>query len=480
MRLSAVSAGAWEELFPDDGGARLLLQPEGAISARELRLLLSRIQDRLNQALPDAEGAAIGVDTADPFVALVVSLVAWSRKATIVPLDPSAPGRRRDQMLETAGVAATVHLEGERTNADSYRWTRVRQVSGLDRVRKPGYIMFTSGSTGRPKGVRVGLEELDLRISTFAEFIGFTDRDSISCLTSPSFDIGWIEMLLPLVAGGEGRFPARNSRTNPAAIVRSLNEAPPTVVQATPTMLGLLCSLGWSPSAGTSVWSGGEALHGGLADRLATTATDVWNLYGPTEAVVWATGWRYDRALGDRAAPIGRLITPSTACLDRLDDGTDELLLGGLLADGYVGDETSTELAFVRRDGRRLYRTGDLVRTGPTGLEFVGRRDAQVKVNGVRIELGDIEAALMRVTGSHSVAAVAIPNGSGGTTLVAVLADGGHDPDVVRRRITDELPPLYRPSRYVVLDERLPLTVSGKLDRGAVAGAVTGRSRPST
>jgi non-ribosomal peptide synthetase component F len=479
VRLSAVSAASWEELFPDGGRTRLLLQPEGAISASAFRSLLSQVGECLDQVLP-AEAAAVAVETADPFVALVASLVAWSRKATIVPLDPGAPGRRREQMLEKAAVAATVHLEGERTNADSYRWTKVRRDSGPDQVEKPGYIMFTSGSTGRPKGVRVGLDELEVRIATFAEFIGFTDRDSISCLTSPSFDIGWIEMLLPLVAGGEGRFPARSARTNPAAIIRSLSEAPPTVVQATPTMLGLLCSLGWWPAASTSVWSGGEALQGGLADRLAATANDVWNLYGPTEAVVWATGWRYDGALGDRPAPIGHLIAPSTACLDRLDDGTEELLLGGLLADGYVGDETSTELAFVRRDGQRRYRTGDLVRTGPAGLEFVGRRDAQVKVNGVRIELGDIEAALMRVTGSPSVAAVAVPNGSGGTTLVAVLADGDHDPDLVRRRMVDELPPLYRPSRYVVLDERLPLTVSGKLDRGAVAGAVTGRSRPST
>ncbi|MGH3655323.1 MAG: AMP-binding protein [Micromonosporaceae bacterium] len=468
--LSAVTAASWTEVFPDRDGPRVTLAPEGSLAPGALRSLLSRVGDRLDAVTAAAPGAVIAVETSDPFANLVVSLAAWSRAATVVPIDPATPPQRRAQMLHTSGATAAVTVDADRTSAGAYRCDPVAAADRPDLGNHPGYVMFTSGSTGVPKGVQVRLDVLHQRIATFAGHVGFAERDSVPSLTSPSFDISWIETLVPLVAGGEARFPLRTARTNVAALVRSLTKEPPTVVQATPTMFGVMAALGFSPTAGTSVWSAGEALPGPLADELAATAGSVWNHYGPTEAVIYATTWRYSRALGDQTAPIGHPIAPSTCQIDTDEHGAGELLLGGLLAEGYLGNRSATDKVFVAREGVRAYRTGDVCGTGPDGLEFLGRRDSQVKVRGVRVELGDVEAALARVTGSHQVAALAVPDDSGAVSLVAVLAGGGHDPDDVRRRIVGELPPLYRPSRYVVLDEELPQTISGKLDRHAIVG----------
>ncbi|MEV4467873.1 AMP-binding protein [Micromonospora echinofusca] len=467
--LPKVTTGSWTEVFGDHDGPRITLEPEGLLTSAELRSLLSRVGDRLAAATSDAPGTVIAVETADPFANLVVSLAAWGCGAIVAPIDPATPQQRREQMLQTSGATAVVTVDGDRTTAEAYHPSRVVGAERPDLGDRPGYVMFTSGSTGVPKGVHVRLDNLCARIATFAEHLGFTERDAMPSMTSPSFDISWVETLVPLVAGGEARFPRRTARTNVGALVRWLATQPPTVVQATPTMFGVMTSLGWSPSAETSVWSAGEALPGRLANELAATAGAVWNHYGPTEAVIYATTWRYTQALGDGPAPIGHPIAPSTYRIERDGNGDGELLLGGLLAEGYVGNRNATDAAFVVRDGVRMYRTGDMVEEGPDGLEFLGRRDSQVKVRGVRIELGDVEAALRRVTGSHQVAAVAVPDGTGTVNLVAVLAGDSHDPDDVRRRIVDELPPMYRPSRYVLLGEELPRTVSGKLDRVTVA-----------
>ncbi|MEU9506033.1 AMP-binding protein [Micromonospora sp. NPDC048170] len=466
--LSAVTTGSWTEAFGDRSGPRVTLEPEGLLAPGELRSLLSRVGDKLNAVTSDVSGAVIAVETSDPFASLVVSLSAWSLGAIVVPIDPATPPQRREQMLRTSGATAVVTLDGDRTTAEAYRPSRLVDTERPDLGDQPGYVMFTSGSTGVPKGVHVRLDNLCTRIATFAEYLEFTERDSVPSLSSPSFDISWIETLVPLVAGGEARFPRRTARTNVGALVRWLAAQPPTVIQATPTMFGVMASLGWSPSAGTSVWSAGEALPGRLANELAATARAVWNHYGPTEAVIYATTWRYTHALGDGWAPTGHPVAPSTYRIERDEHGDGELLLGGLLAEGYVGNRSATDEAFVVRDGVRMYRTGDMFEEGPDGLVFLGRRDSQVKVRGVRVELGDVEAALQRVTGCHQVAAVAVPDRAGAVNLVAVLAGDNHDPDDVRRRIVDELPPLYRPSRYVVLGEDLPRTVSGKLDRATV------------
>jgi amino acid adenylation domain-containing protein len=349
---------------------------------------------------------------------------------------------------------------------------------------RPGdlaYVISTSGSTGRPKGVEVEHGALANLLHAMGGLLGAGPDHAWLAVTSPSFDISALELLLPLTAGGRVVLAEDGATRDPEALVRLVRARGVTHVQATPSLWRLLLEAGFD-EPGVVGLCGGEALPAALARELRPRVARLLNGYGPTETTLYSTVWEVPAEVA--SVSIGRPIDRTRVAvlderLDLVPAGLEgELCIGGAgVARGYRGRPSLTAERFVADPhgppGARLYRTGDRVRWRPDGqLEFLGRADGQVKVRGHRVELGEIEAALLDHASVSQAAAVlrqGEPDEPGEPRLVAYVVARGGRPDAaeVHAHLARTLPDAMLPSAIVVL-ERLPLTVGGKLDRGAL------------
>ncbi|MES1211056.1 MAG: AMP-binding protein, partial [Acidobacteriota bacterium] len=241
--------------------------------------------------------------------------------------------------------------------------------------------------------------------------------------------------------------------------------------------------------------SGGDLAPPDLLESMlaAFPSTDLDVLYGPTEVSIVCTGHRLSRVIKPERALIGRpLANVEVRVMDPNGRPVPlgipgELWIGGPgVARGYHRREELTAERFVERDGRRFYRTGDLVRHVPAAggeLEFLGRIDGQVKIRGVRIEPGEIEAALLDHPGVQDAAVVALASGSGGDKQLVAYVVGGAEADALRGFLRGRLPDALIPSVFVPMTA-LPITPHGKVDRKALPApdaareAMAGTDRP--
>jgi len=321
-------------------------------------------------------------------------------------------------------------------------------------------------------------------LGSMAERPGFTKNDSIVAVTTVSFDIALLELLLPLCCGGRTVIAASDTLADPPELVKLINSTGAAVLQATPTLWRVLLEAGFQPAPGFKALCGGEPLPRDLASQLIATGVELWNMYGPTETTIWSSCGRVTDV--NRPITIGAPIANTELYV--LDDSEalapigvpGELYIGGQgLAKGYVGQPDLTKRAFkiVSVGGgepRRLYRTGDVaVRNADGAIQLLGRRDQQVKVRGFRIELEEIEAVLRSYPDVRD-AAVAVERAgtpdAGLTAAFVAAASGTVAPEALRQALSARLPGYMVPGRYVAVAE-LPRTANGKLDRKALAGA---------
>ena len=426
-----------------------------------------------------------------------------------LPLDPSLPQPRLEQML--AGAAPPVVLA---TAATESRLPPSNVVLRLDLACgiaiEPGqaaaaarpaaspddlaFLIHTSGSTGEPKGVMLTNRGLVHHAHAVAAVYGLRPADRALQFASIGFDVSIEEIFPTLATGGAVVLRDDDVPILGTAWLDWLEAAGPTVLNL-PTAhwhewVHDLQALGREvPECVRLVVVGGERALGSAYAVWQQVGGDRvrWiNAYGPAEASVTATVFVGPR---DRVwpagvdPPIGRAIgATSIHVLDEREQhvaaGTPgELFIGGPgLARGYLGRPELTAERFVTAaDGERLYRTGDLVRALANGdLAYLGRRDEQVKIRGVRVELGDVESALARHPAVAEVAAVAREDTPGDRRLVAYVvagpaSDGAGVPAAtdLRRFAATQLPRQMIPGAFVFL-ERLPLTTSGKVDRDAL------------
>ncbi|HVR09838.1 MAG TPA: amino acid adenylation domain-containing protein, partial [Thermoanaerobaculia bacterium] len=296
------------------------------------------------------------------------------------------------------------------------------------------YVLYTSGSTGRPKGVGLPHRAVVNFLYAMADRPGLGAGDVVPALTTLAFDIAGLEIYLPLAVGGRVEVVGSEEGTDGRRLAARLQAAGVTAMQATPATWRLLLDAGWrapgtdervrdAPAARFKGLCGGEALPRQLASALAARGVELWNVYGPTETAVWSTARPAPGETAPGAAGAGGAVglgapiaNTRLYVVDRSGEPVGvgvagELLIGGAgVARGYWGRPELTAERFVPDRfgaaagdpgsppaGARLYRTGDLVRRRPDAdLEFLGRIDHQVKVHGFRIEVGEVEAALLR------------------------------------------------------------------------------------
>ncbi|MET9497724.1 amino acid adenylation domain-containing protein [Streptomyces sp. NPDC006552] len=484
-----------------DPDATAVVSGGTTLSYRELHARAGRLAAVLRQ---HGVGPDVLVAVALPRSAeLVVALLAVVRAGgAYLPVDPGYPAARAGLLLEAAApalvlthheTAATVagcrppvlHLDDldlDGPDPDDGPGAAHPPATGPDNL---AYVMFTSGSTGTPKGVAVtqaavvnGVQDLRRRTRVGAE-------SRMLAATSVTFDVSVFEIFTALTCGAS------------VEIVRDVLELAErggwsgTTVSAVPTVLSaLLDQLAAEPAGGTgldveSVVLAGEALSAELVGKVrrALPGARIVNAYGQTESF-YATTYELPREpAASGAVPVGRPLDHMRAYvlgpeLAPVPPGvTGELYVGGLLARGYHRSGRVSAERFVACPfgpaGARMYRTGDLARWDADGLlTYAGRADAQVKVNGIRVEPTEIETVLARHPAVGQAAVTACEDPTGRTRLVGYVAPASGTAALIevaqlRRFVAERLPDYMVPALLVVLD-RLPLTASGKLDRAAL------------
>ncbi|WP_433686436.1 amino acid adenylation domain-containing protein [Micromonospora carbonacea] len=429
-------------------------------------------------------------------VALVVALLAAGRAgAAYLPLDLDHPDARLAAMLADARPVAL--LASAATAARVAGLPHAPRPIVVDQPldapqalptppgpRHPAYVIYTSGSTGAPKGVTVEHAGIVNRLRWMQHEYRLTADDRVLQKTPAGFDVSVWEFYWPLITGAALVVARPDGHRDPVHLAELIQQQRVTTVHFVPSMLAAF--LAEPRAAGCTglrrVLSSGEALPSALAGRCREVlpGADLHNLYGPTEASVDVTAWPAARDAGVVTVPIGAPVWNTRvavldAALRPVPVGVPgELYLSGVqLARGYRGRPDLTAGRFVADPygppGARMYRTGDQVRWAAAGvLEFLGRGDGQVKIRGLRVELGEIEAALAGQPGVSAAVVVLRQDRPGVAHLVAYLTVAGAlDEGALRGRLAALLPEHMVPSAFVVLDA-LPVSVNGKLDRGAL------------
>jgi amino acid adenylation domain-containing protein/thioester reductase-like protein/non-ribosomal peptide synthase protein (TIGR01720 family) len=357
---------------------------------------------------------------------LVVALVGILRAgAAFVPLEPGWPVARIEQVCRSADTVALVTSVAIGVEAAGVAKVYIDNLPELPRWEPGGnvgtlaptepesiaYVIFTSGSTGMPKGVMIRHCAIAARLLWQQELLGFGAGDAVLFKAPLGFDISINEVFLPLVSGARLVMAEPGGERDAEYLLELIERERVTFVYLVSSMLDMLLEL---PDVAVRaqvlrhVWCGGEALSPGLFDRFRASLDAVmYHGYGPAEATIGVTHQCYRPGQSRDGVTIGKP-NPNTRVY-LLDENLlpvpagviGELYVGGLpLGRGYVNDPVQTAFRFVADPfsaGERLYRTGDLARWRPDGLlEFCNRADNQIKIRGMRVETGEIEAVLTR------------------------------------------------------------------------------------
>ncbi len=434
---------------------------------------------------------------------LVIALLAAQKAGvTYIPLDPDHPAERLQsicqhgapQLVLSDGESASIfhneqvqvwHLADTlntpctsnwRSNPE--QWTHAQQAA---------YVIYTSGSTGTPKGVMVSRANLDAFLAGMDEVITLDESDTWLAVTTASFDISALELYLPLLHGACVLMADRYQVLDGAELMPLLEQS--TVMQATPAGWQILLAHGQDNWPTVKGLIGGEAVNSELVEALSQKGVALTNVYGPTETTIWSTSAVLDETAESSVhtgiAPIGSAI-PNTRCYV-LDGALRPVPLGAVgelyiagagVALGYHGAADLTAQAFMPDPfygaGLRMYRTGDLVRRLENGqLQYLSRRDFQVKVRGYRIELGEVESALRQCKEVQDtvVAADAQQRLLAWVVPSEVSSTESFDSTAIMAQIAQRLPNYMVPAAVLSIAQ-LPLNTNGKVDRKALLASV--------
>jgi enterobactin synthetase component F len=464
-----------------------------ALMCGDQQLSFATLHDRATRlarrlaALGVKPGVVVGI--ALPRVPNLVVAVLAVHKAggAYLALDPAYPVERIRFLVEDAAapvivtdaaLAPTFAESGARLLFDIDRESSETEMAELVPAGPAdlAYVLYTSGSTGRPKAVGIEHRNLINLISWGCSVVSDAELRGLLFSTSLNFDLSAFEMFLPLAFGG-----CAVMVENLLALQSDPLREKVRLVNSGPSLLDTLLRADGLPSSVTTVLLAGERMSRRLASAIFEAAPGVrlLNCYGPTETTVYSTGAAVDPT-GRSDPTIGRAIWNTTLYV--LDAGgalvppgaEGELFIGGAgVARGYLGRPELTADRFTPNPygPGKLYRSGDRVRWAANGeLEFINRTDEQMKINGIRVEPGEIEAALLAQSGIAAAVVTLREDVAGARRLTAhLVAKSGSSPatEDVRAQLERQLPRNMVPAFFVWLDA-MPMTPNGKLDRKAL------------
>ncbi|CCG87978.1 amino acid adenylation [Erwinia piriflorinigrans CFBP 5888] len=475
-----------------------------ALTFEEQTLSYGELNSRANQLAHALLAKGVGPDGLVAICAarspqLMVALLAVLKTgAAYVPLDPDYPEQRLHYILQDAAapllladaagrtalgehqvdtIALDIPLEGE------WPLSNPQHIVDEDSLDDLAYVIYTSGSTGNPKGAGNSHRSLINRLLWAADEYGLDASDRVLQKTPFGFDVSVWELFLPLIVGASLVIARPGGHKDPAYLVELIEQQRVTTAHFVPSMLALFLHhpVGRCDDSLRRLVFSGEALPAELLEEVlcALPTVTCFNHYGPTEAAIDVTSWRCHTLRQQQPVPIGRPIANSRIYL--LNDerqpvpfgASGELYIAGTpVARGYhhraeLTAERFLADPFCNQSGGRMYRTGDLARYQPDGsLIYLGRNDDQVKIRGLRIEPGEIAAAI-QAHPEVDAAAVIVDYRRGEPQLVAYVVLRPHsqlNAADLRQTLNDSLPDYMVPAAWVML-ESLPLSPNGKLAR---------------
>ncbi|MEM9459455.1 MAG: amino acid adenylation domain-containing protein [Myxococcota bacterium] len=489
---------------------------------RTLALLARRVGHRLRRAGVEARTpvAVVAVMMEKGWEQVVAVLGVLAAGAAYLPIDPGLPEARSADILTRSGVRLVLtqsHVRPLLSVPDSVEVICVDdpELEGGPSAPLPSrqqstdlaYVIFTSGSSGRPKGVMIDHRGAWNTIVDINRRFGIDAEDRVLALSALSFDLSVYDIFGPLAAGGAVVMPRPGDTREPSRWARLVKDHRVTIWNSVPAFMSVLVDYadgdrGALLGSLRLVMLSGDWIPLALPDQVRALPgrPAVVSLGGATEASIWSILYPIEHPSehpSDTAEPAWRSI-PYGRPMDNqtfhvLDDALEPcpdwvpgmLYIGGIgVAQGYLGDPERTARSFVLhpRTGERLYRTGDRGRFVPGRrpedrllIEFLGREDLQVKIQGFRVELGEIEVALGRHPDVESAVVVARGERHADKQLVAYVVARRESPDLaeqLRRHLASLLPAYMVPARTVVLD-RLPLSANGKVDRSKLPALAT-------
>ncbi|WP_313918941.1 non-ribosomal peptide synthetase [Tahibacter sp.] len=429
-------------------------------------------------------GCRIAIRATDPMVQVVAMLAAFECGAAFVPIDPAWPTPRVDALLSDAEVGVCI----DEAIAPDAHADAVERIAAENAAHLPAYLVYTSGSTGTPKGVMVGRGQLARYVASISSALAANGPLVWVGIGTFAADLTYTALFGALATGGELRLIDQALLRDTQRLLESLVSRPPDVLKTVPSLIASLLEL--EPSGRflprRHLLMGGEALPPGLTDAIVSVAPacHVINHYGPTETtigVVINSAAADPRRRGVGASVIGR---PLPHAGIRVVDARDrmmgigqsgEIVVHGLsIADGYRNAPAKTALSFVPDawsdvPGARCYRTGDLGRWLPDGrLEFLGRIDRQIKFNGFRIELAEIEQCLRSHPAVQDACVVAVRSLQGSVIrLHGFVAPSVVDSEQLLAHCKSLLPAAMIPATVEALAQ-LPRLTNAKLDRSGL------------
>ncbi len=419
---------------------------------------------------------------------LIAFLAAVKCGRPYVPIDQSIPAHRVERIVQTARAAVVLTPSRIADESREHRDVKPRRVEGDE----PFYILFTSGSTGEPKGVIITLANLDAFVAWMLAEQAFTPLAETFLNQAPfSFDLSVMDLYCSLVTGGTLFSITKDDVGNLKNLYLALARSGVTSWVSTPSF-AQMCLIEKSfaqamlPALRRFLFCG-ETLAPETASQLIERFPDaeIWNTYGPTEATVATTSIRVDRDVLARHSPlpVGREMPGTRVFIRNVETnvrvpegGRGEIIIAGPnVSPGYLGREDLTSKAFQDLEGTRAYRTGDWGREREGLIFFEGRMDGQVKVNGYRIELGDLEANLRALPEVADAVVLPVTKGDRVDSLAAFIvpavARTGSDfefSSLLKIGLGARVPAYMIPRKFKFLDA-FPMTANGKADRRKLA-----------
>lgn len=486
---------------PDAIAVFTVKDPAGGVAAsityREFEERTNRLAQYL-RSLGVRREVRVGLSLARTIDLVVAQVAILKAGGAYVPLDPTYPKDRLVHMIEDSSMTVLVTESAIEPNLPETSAKRVRIDADAAEIAKCSadppsdpdaaakaeslaYCIYTSGSTGKPKGVLVPHRPLVNFILSMQKIPGIGPSDVVLAVTTLSFDIAVFDTLTALASGSKVLMASNEMTGDGELLKQAIEKENVTLLNATPATWRLLLAAGWNGAKTFRAITAGEALPKDLAIELVKRCHSVWDLYGPTETTVWSTYW-------EAKDPVTRILVghpidnTEVHVLDAYGQRTpigvvgEIVIAGDGVTNGYLNRPELTEERFIPDPFRaakgeanaRMYRTGDLGRWLATGeLEYLGRRDTQVKLRGFRIELGEIEAVLAQHPAvAEAVAAINEDDPTNPALVAYVVTRPGESwtATELRKAIRSKLPPYMVPQHVVEMKE-LPLTPAGKVDR---------------